>query len=819
MKIRLDGREVHVEGRKTLLQVAREQGVFLPTLCEHPRLEPFGGCRMCLVEIKSGKGFAPACSTWAEEGQDVTTNSPQIADLRKNILALILCEHPSACLICEEKDKCDDLKSTIRKAGEVTGCVLCGNNGRCRLQDLVRSVGFNALEFRAVYRNFEVRRDDPFFDRNYNLCILCGRCVRICQEVRGASVISFVGRGLTTSIAAPFDGKLLDSGCRFCGACVDSCPTGALMERAVRYEPPPDRIAPVVCPLCSQGCKLEVGFRGDRPMASHPAENGPVNRGQACVLGRFAVRDAVTTPARVLEPLVRTESGLVPASWDEALRLTAAKLGGLGKGETAFRASSQLPVEDLYLFLKIFRKGLDAVAVAPAGEGASLGTAREAARKHRLDLSLNFDLGELSRAGAFLVLGTDLATAHPMIWLEVLAAVRKGASLVVAHTGQVTFDRYASPCVGWAPGGEGVWLQALTARLSGKPGGRPAGEGNRVSPADVEAAAKALSGKGPIIILAGSEVFRRPRGETNFEILWNLALAIDAHLVPLGDEINERARDEFDRAIPGPTRGWDKIVSGIRERKIRALFLAGSAPDLSGTRPEFLVCQTPYLDGNALHADIVLPSATFVESGGTFVNVAGRIQTFSPGLEPRGESRPDWRILSELAAKLGFRSWEVAGPDALRREIAGACPAFGSSFGGPTPARFLLEPKAGIRRPVPVVETPAPPVRPAEFPFALEKVSGTTDYRGFDLRCAAGGLKRIRDPRRIFLNAGDASAAGIEEGMEIAMESASGRASGTARIAGGLPAGTAEASAEIRDSLSDGASGPGILFVTIRRKS
>ena len=251
MNLLIDGRAAAAEAGTTILAAAREKGVDIPSLCDHPRLEPFAGCRLCLVEIKGMKGPVPACATRVGEGMDVTTSSPALASLRKNILALLLSEHPSACLICSEKSSCDDLKSTIRKVGEVTGCVLCGNNGRCRLQEVVRSVGLEGLEFPAVRRPREVLRNDPFFDRDDALCILCGRCVRVCHEVRGASVIAFVSRGSASVIGTPFDKTLRDSGCQFCGACVDVCPTGALQERAVRPEPLPDRRGPGRLPSLS----------------------------------------------------------------------------------------------------------------------------------------------------------------------------------------------------------------------------------------------------------------------------------------------------------------------------------------------------------------------------------------------------------------------------------------------------------------------------------------------------------------------------------------------------------------------------------------
>ena len=136
MKITIDGKKIEVEERRTILEVAREKGIFIPSLCDYPHLTPFGGCRLCIVEIKERKGCPPSCSTYIDDGMEIKTKTPQLQKLRREILELILSEHPNACLICSEKENCDEYKSTIRKVGEVTGCVLCSNNGCCELKDL-----------------------------------------------------------------------------------------------------------------------------------------------------------------------------------------------------------------------------------------------------------------------------------------------------------------------------------------------------------------------------------------------------------------------------------------------------------------------------------------------------------------------------------------------------------------------------------------------------------------------------------------------------------------------------------------------------------
>ena len=262
MNITINGRVLFLTGRPTVLEAARRNGFEIPSLCDHRALLPYGACRICLVEIKGRRGYAPACSTYAEEGMDVITESPALAALRRGVLELILAEHPNACLICTEKKLCDEYKSTIRKTGEVTGCVHCPVNGRCELQRVVEMVGVERVPFPARRREGEVLRSDPFIDRDNSLCILCGRCVRVCREVRGASVLTFLARGSETLVGTALGRTMQDSGCQFCGACIDVCPTGSLVERAARPEPVPDHRTRAVCPAKVRAVSKFTGEKG-----------------------------------------------------------------------------------------------------------------------------------------------------------------------------------------------------------------------------------------------------------------------------------------------------------------------------------------------------------------------------------------------------------------------------------------------------------------------------------------------------------------------------------------------------------------------------
>ena len=261
--INMDGKALSVKKGLSILEVAKQHNIYIPTLCAHKDLSPFGGCRLCIVEIEGKRGFATACTTPAESGMVIRTRTAAVRAQRIEVLQLLLSEHPSSCLVCDEKDECKDYSSTIRKAGVTTGCRYCPNDGQCELQDVVEKVGVTEINFPIHYRNLRVEKEDPFYDRDYNLCILCGRCVRMCQEVRGVNALAFKQRGRATLVGPAFDRTHMEAGCEFCGACVSVCPTGALAEKTRKWDGKPEREQPTTCGLCGVGCQIRVLAKDD----------------------------------------------------------------------------------------------------------------------------------------------------------------------------------------------------------------------------------------------------------------------------------------------------------------------------------------------------------------------------------------------------------------------------------------------------------------------------------------------------------------------------------------------------------------------------
>jgi predicted molibdopterin-dependent oxidoreductase YjgC len=769
IKLKINGREIAAEPGTTVLEAAQSHGISIPNLCAAKGLSSYGACRLCLVEIKGRRGYVPACCTAVEENLEITTETPQLRELRRLTLELILSEHPHACLICTEKKNCDEYKSTIRKVGEVTGCVLCPENGQCRLQEVVEELKVERVRFPATYRDFEVHREDPFFDRNYNLCILCARCVRVCAEVRGASAITVVFRGPQAVIGTALDRPLLDSGCQFCGACVDVCPTGSLTERALKGEGLPDETRSTICPLCSVGCTLEVGLRKGRILSSYPKDGNQVNNGQACVKGRFALRDVVHTPRRALRPMLRRHGELAEVSWDEALDTVAQRLTANPEGGSAFVVSSQLSLEDQYVARKFARSVLNAEPVLDSPSPSTPSAYRRMLQEQGFSPQLNFELASLSAAGVILAAGTDLALSHPILWVNVLKAVQKGAKLIVWNPGQSSLDRWAAFTLRTKPGCEPAVLGHLSRWLLER---RPKDQwtsipGYEELKASLEQAssAGAISSVGlteeevqsighlldearPGVFLCGPGLFVRPDAAGLIRMLWNLAQLVGARIIPLAVENNERGVVELWPSGAANGLSLDQVVQGIEKGRFKSLYLAGIFPPLGESRPDFVIVQDCYRGTNSQLADVVLPAATWAEAEGTFVNVEGRIQKYKRLIEPLGESRPDWWIFCRLAEKMGGKDFVYQSPIEIAEEMSRMLPALHEASSHHTKKgrpSFVLEGRKAVSQLIPLASPGGTGGIGSDSPASEGWVDIPDYYRGLNLCEEVKGLRRLRE--------------------------------------------------------------------------
>lgn len=298
IKLTINGRNVTARADSTVLEAARAAEIYVPTLCYDPDLKPWGACRLCLVEIDGMRGFPASCATPAQDGMVVRTETPDLNRLRRSVLELLLSDHPDDCLTCRK-------------------------NQHCELQWLVAYFGLARQRLPKLERKVAIDDSNPFFDRDLERCILCGRCVGACDQIQGVGAIEFGYRSFRSKIVAAMDQPLAQSNCVSCGECVAHCPVGALVPR--RCEGLPDKEVTTVCPYCGCGCGIRLQVRGDRIIGVEGVSGHPASRGALCVKGRFGF-DFVNHSDRLTKPLIRKGEQFVAAGWDEALDLVATRL-------------------------------------------------------------------------------------------------------------------------------------------------------------------------------------------------------------------------------------------------------------------------------------------------------------------------------------------------------------------------------------------------------------------------------------------------------------------------------------------------------------
>jgi len=331
LTITIDGQAIATTQGRTVLEAALDAGIYIPNLCYDSKLEPYGGCRLCIVKIDGMRGLPTACTTKAADGMVVHSDVEEVNHVRRLTYELLISDHPA-------------------------GCLTCPKGGECDLQKVGRFLGVDAERIERVVRPAEIDDSNPFFIRDTSKCILCGKCVRVCREVRGVSNIDFAGRGYTAEIATFGGGLIADSHCESCGACVDICPVGALLPKFESL--PPTREVTTTCPYCGCGCGLVLGIRGNRIVRGRGQEDNPASHGQLCVKGRFGL-DFVSSDERLTTPLIRRDGELQQCTWDEALDFVATRLTAIrnahGPDAIAGYASAKCTNEENYLFQKFMR--------------------------------------------------------------------------------------------------------------------------------------------------------------------------------------------------------------------------------------------------------------------------------------------------------------------------------------------------------------------------------------------------------------------------------------------------------------------------------
>ena len=461
--IAIDGIEIKTQPGKMVLEAAVDAGIYIPYLCYHPGMKPFAACRMCVVSVEGGRGYPAACTLPVQDGMSIRSETHEVNELRRSVMEMLIAEHPSGCLTCHRVDICGPNDICLRHVSVNDRCVTCPKNERCEFKDTVRYLGMeleSALNYN--YKQIPLEVSDPFYDRDYNLCITCGRCVRACEEIRGDNAITFTERSGKALVGTSFGSSLLESGCEFCGSCIDVCPVGALVEREHKWEKA-RTVERTVCPHCPVGCQLNLELNGRGELIRVvPEHNSPANRGQACFKGKFGL-EFINSRSRLRQPMIRRNGNLVEATWEEALDFVAGQLSRYKGDSFALLASPDGTNEELYLAQKFARAVMNSNNVdLTSNVQPELTIALEQALGYGAATNPIWDL---EQAGCILVFNSNLTEANNVVGVPIKRAVQNGANLVVIDPREVELTRYTRCWLRPAPGTELLVLGGILREL------------------------------------------------------------------------------------------------------------------------------------------------------------------------------------------------------------------------------------------------------------------------------------------------------------------------------------------------------------------
>jgi formate dehydrogenase major subunit len=735
--LNIDGVPVSVPAGTSVMRAAVQAGVMIPKLCATDSLEPFGSCRLCLVEIEGRRGYPSSCTTPAEAGMKVRTQTPKLADLRRNVMELYISDHPLDCLTCSA-------------------------NGNCELQTMAGTVGLREVRYGMAGANHftDVKKDEsnPYFTFDSSKCIVCNRCVRACEEQQGTFALTISGRGFESRVTAGQDDSFMDSDCVSCGACVNACPTATLMEKTVIAKGQAEHSVTTTCAYCGVGCGFKAEMKGSEVVRMVPWKDGQANEGHACVKGRFAWGYA-THPDRITKPMIRAKISdpWREVSWEDAFTYTASEFRRVqekhGQNSIGALVSSRCTNEEDYLVQKLVRTAFGnnnvdtcaRVCHSPTGYGLKQTLGESAGTQ---------TFKSVEKADVIMVIGANPSDGHPVFASRLKRRVRAGAKLIVIDPRNI--DLVSSPHIQAShhlklkPGTNVAVLTALAhvivnegllaesfiterceeqaysdwrefvARPANSPEALEASSG--VPAAEVRAAARLYATGGNAAIYYGLGVTEHSQGSTAVIAIANLAMATGnvgregVGVNPLRGQNNVQGSCDmgsFPHELPGYRHVSDSITRALFEDawnvsiqsepglripnmleaalhgSFLGLYCQGEDPVQSDPNTqhvqaafsamEFVVVQDLFLNETAKFAHVFLPGASFLEKDGTFTNAERRISRVRKVMPPLA-GKADWEVTMALSNALGY-PMHYDHPSQIMDEIARLTPTFtGVSF-------------------------------------------------------------------------------------------------------------------------------------------
>ncbi len=731
----IDGQDVTVPTGTSVMAAAATMGTQIPKLCATDSLEPFGSCRLCLIEVEGRRGTPASCTTIAEDGMVVRTQTPKLAKLRRGVMELYISDHPLTCLTCSA-------------------------NGDCELQTQAGAVGLRDVRYGYEGENHldaPTDNSNPYFAFESSKCIVCNRCVRACEEVQGTFALTIEGRGFASKVS-PGGTDFFSSECVSCGACVQACPTATLNEKSVIEMGVPEHSAVTTCAYCGVGCSFKAEMQGDKVVRMVPFKDGKANEGHSCVKGRFAYGYA-THKDRITKPMIREKitDPWREVTWAEAIDHAASEFRRIqatyGRDSIGGITSSRCTNEETYLVQKLVRAGFGnnnvdtcaRVCHSPTGYGLKVTLGTSAGTQ---------DFRSVAAADVILVIGANPTDGHPVFGSRMKRRLREGARLIVADPRRI--DLVKSPHVRadyhlqLKPGANVALINAMAhvvvteglvneayvrarcdlkdfetwARFIAEVRNSPEAveEITGVPAANVRAAARLYATGGNAAIYYGLGVTEHSQGSTMVMGMANLAMATGnigregVGVNPLRGQNNVQGSCDmgsFPHELPGyqhvsddATREMFEGLWGVKlqsepglripnmldeavQGRFKGIYIQGEDPAQSdpdtqhvtaGLRAmECVVVQDIFLNETAKYAHVFLPGASFLEKDGTFTNAERRISRVRKVMPPMA-GHADWEVTQLLSNALGY-PMDYRHPSQIMDEIAALTPTFsGVSF-------------------------------------------------------------------------------------------------------------------------------------------
>ena len=706
INLKIDDKDVSVSKGTNIFMAAKNNEIYIPGLCYHPKLTQYGGCRLCMVEVteRGRTRHRFSCAQPVSEGMEVKTKTPKTVKYTKSVMEYMLAHHPLDCPTCDK-------------------------SGECGLQDITYDLKLSKGRFKTVRLDEPMKRDNPLLEYNTNRCILCGRCVKICKEIEGVGAIDYQNRGFKTVIGTAFN-KPLD--CSFCGGCVSVCPTGSWQDRTLKFRARPWELkkTPTICTYCAVGCTVVLNSKNDEVMRITSDDALGINEGNLCVKGKFG-HEFINSSRRVKTPLIRKTGILCPTTWAGALDYISKRFSGIinehGGKAIGGIGSEKCTNEDNYVFQKFCRSvlGTNNIDNMANIKSPSLNRLIQESIKNGIATT---SLEGIENADTIFFIGADVTEAHPVIGSMARKAIRLNKSnLIIANTRNIEFNSVARKDIrlNYNLGTQAELINALTKvivdeelidldKVEGSTenlqelrsllrayGIRKVSQLTNVSEAAIRSTSGILARPGNCYIVCGKDIEEDPSSEDTIKALMNLCALINtsgtdkASLVFSRSNNNSQGVNDMGVVpdyLPGyldiddVSKGDSLNVFGLAlKNKIKALYIMGENPIVSYPngkkvkdafqKVDFVVVQDNFLTETAQLADVVLPTATYAEKEGTFTNMGMTVQRLNKVIQKVGDAKPDWQIVCDLAKKMGH-SYSYTSPDEILSEVGNSVPIY-----------------------------------------------------------------------------------------------------------------------------------------------